>query len=134
MTCVVGYCSIAHPYLLADNRHYPFYLWRKIIKAHWSMKYLMVPLYVFSWFSISSILGVYRNLSPCIFIFFIFSYVLEFNESFDHICNFSKISEENMGTGLFLGLCCGSYSCSLDRVQILYHTILFLDFPFPCQQ
>ncbi|XP_073026341.1 dol-P-Glc:Glc(2)Man(9)GlcNAc(2)-PP-Dol alpha-1,2-glucosyltransferase isoform X2 [Primulina eburnea] len=44
--------SIAHPYLLADNRHYPFYLWRKIINYHWSTKYLMVPLYVYSMFSI----------------------------------------------------------------------------------
>ncbi|KAF8395116.1 hypothetical protein HHK36_019057 [Tetracentron sinense] len=41
----VHFFSIAHPYLLADNRHYPFYLWRKVIKAHWLMKYLLVPLY-----------------------------------------------------------------------------------------
>ncbi|KAL4642653.1 hypothetical protein ACB092_02G035900 [Castanea dentata] len=49
--------SIAHPYLIADNRHYPFYLWRKVINAHWSMKYLLVPLYVYSWFSIFQTLG-----------------------------------------------------------------------------
>ncbi|GFQ07333.1 dol-p-glc:glc(2)man(9)glcnac(2)-pp-dol alpha-1 2-glucosyltransferase [Phtheirospermum japonicum] len=48
----VHYFSIAHPYLLADNRHYPFYLWRKVVNYHWSTKYLMVPLYVYSWFSI----------------------------------------------------------------------------------
>ncbi|KAI3473212.1 hypothetical protein Pfo_030504 [Paulownia fortunei] len=48
----VQFFSIAHPYLLADNRHYPFYLWRKVINYHWSTKYLMVPLYVYSWFSI----------------------------------------------------------------------------------
>ncbi|GMI71311.1 homolog of yeast ALG10 [Hibiscus trionum] len=48
----VHFFSIAHPYLLADNRHYTFYLWRKIIKFHWSMKYLLVPFYVYSWFSI----------------------------------------------------------------------------------
>lgn len=53
----VHFFSIAHPYLLADNRHYPFYLWRKVIKAHWSMKFLLVPLYVYSWFSIFGILG-----------------------------------------------------------------------------
>lgn len=53
----VHFFSIAHPYLLADNRHYPFYLWRKVIKAHWSMKFLLVPLYVYSWLSIFSILG-----------------------------------------------------------------------------
>ncbi|XP_065633820.1 dol-P-Glc:Glc(2)Man(9)GlcNAc(2)-PP-Dol alpha-1,2-glucosyltransferase isoform X2 [Quercus suber] len=53
----VHFFSIAHPYLIADNRHYPFYLWRKVINAHWSMKYLLVPLYVYSWFSIFSTLG-----------------------------------------------------------------------------
>ncbi|CAK9185296.1 unnamed protein product [Ilex paraguariensis] len=53
----VHFFSIAHPYLLADNRHYPFYLWRKVIKSHWLTKYLLVPLYVYSWFSISSTLA-----------------------------------------------------------------------------
>ncbi|XP_022744551.1 dol-P-Glc:Glc(2)Man(9)GlcNAc(2)-PP-Dol alpha-1,2-glucosyltransferase-like isoform X2 [Durio zibethinus] len=52
----VHFFSIAHPYLLADNRHYTFYLWRKIIKLHWSMKYLLVPFYVYSWFSIFHLL------------------------------------------------------------------------------
>lgn len=50
----VQFFSIAHPYLLADNRHYPFYLWRKVINYHWSTKYLMLPFYVYSWFSIVS--------------------------------------------------------------------------------
>ncbi|KAK6942960.1 Alpha-2-glucosyltransferase Alg10 [Dillenia turbinata] len=53
----VHFFSIAHPYLLADNRHYPFYLWRKVINAHWCMKYLLVPFYVYSWLSIVRILG-----------------------------------------------------------------------------
>lgn len=53
----VHYFSIAHPYLLADNRHYPFYLWRKVINAHWSSKYLLVPAYICSWLSIINILG-----------------------------------------------------------------------------
>lgn len=53
----IHFFSIAHPYLLADNRHYPFYLWRKVIKAHWSMKYLLVPIYVYSWLSIVTRLG-----------------------------------------------------------------------------
>ncbi|KAM7468084.1 hypothetical protein LguiB_015646 [Lonicera macranthoides] len=57
----VHFFSVAHPYLLADNRHYPFYLWRRIIKVHWSMKYLLVPLYVYSWFSISNILAKVRK-------------------------------------------------------------------------
>ncbi|ONK62262.1 uncharacterized protein A4U43_C07F2030 [Asparagus officinalis] len=49
--------SIAHPYLLADNRHYTFYLWRKVIQAHWIIKYLLVPVYVYSWISIVNVLG-----------------------------------------------------------------------------
>ncbi|XP_009772797.1 dol-P-Glc:Glc(2)Man(9)GlcNAc(2)-PP-Dol alpha-1,2-glucosyltransferase isoform X1 [Nicotiana tabacum] len=53
----VHFFSIAHPYLVADNRHYPFYLWRKVIKFHWTMKYLLVPLYVYSWISIFNILA-----------------------------------------------------------------------------
>ncbi|XP_020103722.1 dol-P-Glc:Glc(2)Man(9)GlcNAc(2)-PP-Dol alpha-1,2-glucosyltransferase isoform X1 [Ananas comosus] len=54
---IVHFFSIAHPYLLADNRHYPFYIWRKVIQAHSTMKYILVPLYVYSWFSIITILG-----------------------------------------------------------------------------
>ncbi|KAH7678075.1 Dolichyl-P-Glc:Glc(2)Man(9)GlcNAc(2)-PP-dolichol alpha-1,2- glucosyltransferase protein [Dioscorea alata] len=54
---IVHFFSIAHPYLLADNRHYPFYVWRKVIQAHWSMRYLLVPVYVYSWFSIIIILA-----------------------------------------------------------------------------
>ncbi|KAJ4788262.1 hypothetical protein LUZ62_017106 [Rhynchospora pubera] len=53
----VKYFSIAHPYLLADNRHYTFYIWRRLIQAHWSMKYALIPLYVYSWFSILTTLG-----------------------------------------------------------------------------
>ncbi|XP_057971407.1 dol-P-Glc:Glc(2)Man(9)GlcNAc(2)-PP-Dol alpha-1,2-glucosyltransferase isoform X2 [Malania oleifera] len=53
----VHFFSLAHPYLLADNRHYTFYLWRRIIGLHWSMKYILVPLYIYSWLSIFSILG-----------------------------------------------------------------------------
>ncbi|XP_048558169.1 dol-P-Glc:Glc(2)Man(9)GlcNAc(2)-PP-Dol alpha-1,2-glucosyltransferase isoform X1 [Triticum urartu] len=49
--------SIAHPYLLADNRHYTFYIWRKVIQAHWMMKYILIPLYVYSWFSVINILA-----------------------------------------------------------------------------
>ncbi|KAL2336625.1 hypothetical protein Fmac_011071 [Flemingia macrophylla] len=53
--------SVAHPYLLADNRHYPFYLWRKVIMAHWSIKYLLVPVYLCSWLSIIHMLGKFRS-------------------------------------------------------------------------
>src|ERR1700730_10821965 len=38
--------SYDHPYLLADNRHYSFYLWRKLYKRNWSVRYLLVPIYM----------------------------------------------------------------------------------------
>ncbi|KAK7390572.1 hypothetical protein VNO78_25881 [Psophocarpus tetragonolobus] len=57
----VHFFSVAHPYLIADNRHYPFYLWRKVIMAHWSMKYLLVPIYICSWLSIIHMLGKFRS-------------------------------------------------------------------------
>ncbi|XP_057971408.1 dol-P-Glc:Glc(2)Man(9)GlcNAc(2)-PP-Dol alpha-1,2-glucosyltransferase isoform X3 [Malania oleifera] len=67
----VHFFSLAHPYLLADNRHYTFYLWRRIIGLHWSMKYILVPLYIYSWLSIFSILeedwgvGVFPGFCCC---------------------------------------------------------------------
>ncbi|WOL08428.1 hypothetical protein Cni_G17181 [Canna indica] len=66
----VHFFSIAHPYLLADNRHYPFYFWRKLIQSHRMIKYLLIPLYVHSWFSIVSILG------KCQSRIWVFSYVV----------------------------------------------------------
>ncbi|CAG8536287.1 5560_t:CDS:2 [Paraglomus occultum] len=34
-----------HPFLLSDNRHYSFYVWKKIYKRHPSVKYLLIPAY-----------------------------------------------------------------------------------------
>eukprot|EP00249_Psilotum_nudum_P015965 c255_g1_i1 orf=129-1709(+) len=56
LTCVHKF-SFSHPYLVADNRHYTFYIWRKVINANWITKYLLTPLYVYGWSSIIIILG-----------------------------------------------------------------------------
>ncbi|TYJ19086.1 hypothetical protein E1A91_A09G167600v1 [Gossypium mustelinum] len=72
----VHFFSIAHPYLLADNRHYTFYLWKKIIKFHWSMKYLLVPFFVYSWLSIFRLLGKTRRRIWTLVYFFATSAVL----------------------------------------------------------
>lgn len=50
LLCIVGsllvhYFTYEHPYLLADNRHYPFYIWKNIFKPHPFNKYLLVPMY-----------------------------------------------------------------------------------------
>uniref|UniRef100_A0A914L2L3 Dol-P-Glc:Glc(2)Man(9)GlcNAc(2)-PP-Dol alpha-1,2-glucosyltransferase n=1 Tax=Meloidogyne incognita TaxID=6306 RepID=A0A914L2L3_MELIC len=31
----VNCCTLAHPYLLADNRHFTFYLWQRFFQRHW---------------------------------------------------------------------------------------------------
>eukprot|EP00879_Flechtneria_rotunda_P011023 GHRR01011518.1.p1 GENE.GHRR01011518.1~~GHRR01011518.1.p1 ORF type:complete len:514 (+),score=169.48 GHRR01011518.1:1021-2562(+) len=46
--CVTKY-SLVHPYLTADNRHYTFYLWRKMFAKHIAVRYLLVPVYAAGW-------------------------------------------------------------------------------------
>lgn len=43
---VVRFNTLIHPYLLADNRHYTFYIWNKFYGKYWFAKYIVVPLYV----------------------------------------------------------------------------------------
>jgi alpha-1,2-glucosyltransferase len=45
--CVQQY-SLAHPYLLADNRHYTFYLWKRLLRKQ-AVRQGLVPLYVIGW-------------------------------------------------------------------------------------
>ena len=44
--------TIAHPYLLADNRHYTFYIWRKIITRTELSPIFLAPIYIFAAFSV----------------------------------------------------------------------------------
>src|SRR6201995_3302734 len=44
-TTAVHFNTIIHPFTLADNRHYVFYVF-KILRRHWVMKYLAAPVYV----------------------------------------------------------------------------------------
>jgi len=41
--------TYVHKYLISDNRHYTFYIWRRLINVHWIARYLLVPVYLFSW-------------------------------------------------------------------------------------
>uniref|UniRef100_A0A182P720 Dol-P-Glc:Glc(2)Man(9)GlcNAc(2)-PP-Dol alpha-1,2-glucosyltransferase n=1 Tax=Anopheles epiroticus TaxID=199890 RepID=A0A182P720_9DIPT len=45
MGAIVHYNTIVHPYLLADNRHYTFYLWNRFFGRWWFARYLPVPVY-----------------------------------------------------------------------------------------
>ncbi|XP_077194338.1 dol-P-Glc:Glc(2)Man(9)GlcNAc(2)-PP-Dol alpha-1,2-glucosyltransferase [Paroedura picta] len=48
--------TYAHKYLLADNRHYPFYIWRKLYQRHELVKYVLVPVYIFAGWSFTDML------------------------------------------------------------------------------
>ncbi|ORZ34088.1 DIE2/ALG10 family-domain-containing protein [Catenaria anguillulae PL171] len=51
MLLAVHFLSYTHPFLLADNRHVTFYLWKNVMRAHWAAKYLLVPVYFMAgWF------------------------------------------------------------------------------------
>lgn len=46
------FMSHVHPYLLADNRHYTFYVWRKILGRNVLLSFALIPAYIFSGWSI----------------------------------------------------------------------------------
>ncbi|KAI1763334.1 glycosyltransferase family 59 protein [Hypoxylon sp. FL1150] len=45
-TLIVRYNTIIHPFTLADNRHYMFYVFRYTILRAWWVRYALVPAYV----------------------------------------------------------------------------------------
>lgn len=50
---LISFGRYAHPYLLADNRHVTFYIWRRILDRHNSyVPYVLTPIYLVSSFSI----------------------------------------------------------------------------------
>lgn len=40
--------SYVHPYLLADNRHYTFYLWRRFLGRNTISRLICIPVYVYT--------------------------------------------------------------------------------------
>ncbi|XP_071816104.1 dol-P-Glc:Glc(2)Man(9)GlcNAc(2)-PP-Dol alpha-1,2-glucosyltransferase-like [Apostichopus japonicus] len=58
MVGAVHQFTYVHKYLLADNRHIPFYVWRKIYQQHWLVKYILVPGYAYAGWSMSDSLSV----------------------------------------------------------------------------
>ena len=43
-----------HEYLLADNRHYTFYVWSKIYRRHEYVKFILIPVYLYCFYSLTS--------------------------------------------------------------------------------
>lgn len=50
----IYFTTIVHPYLLADNRHYTFYIWNRFYGKYDHFRYLMIPLYCLGWYSMLS--------------------------------------------------------------------------------
>lgn len=40
--------TVVHKYLLADNRHFPFYVWKRVFQRHELIRFALVPAYVFA--------------------------------------------------------------------------------------
>lgn len=49
-TCV-HFFTIHHPFVLSDNRHYTFYVWKRILFAHPLISYALSPVYLACWWA-----------------------------------------------------------------------------------
>jgi alpha-1,2-glucosyltransferase len=49
ISLIIHEFTVVHPFILADNRHYTFYLWRRFIYPSWHpwAKFMLVPVYHF---------------------------------------------------------------------------------------
>lgn len=60
--------SVAHPYLLADNRHYTFYIWRRFLSIKQPVEVLIFPiLYIYCGCAMFFSLKQRDNLWKCLF-------------------------------------------------------------------
>ncbi|UYV71795.1 ALG10 [Cordylochernes scorpioides] len=48
----INHLTLVHPYLLADNRHLTFYVWRKLIARNAVTPYLVIPLAIYAGWAI----------------------------------------------------------------------------------
>ena len=61
--------TYVHKYLLADNRHYPFYVWRKLYTRHWAVRYALMPVYLYSGWAVHHLLAARQHfLSQLVFV------------------------------------------------------------------
>ncbi|KAI4194010.1 MAG: hypothetical protein LQ350_008035 [Teloschistes chrysophthalmus] len=61
MALIVRYNTIVHPFTLADNRHYTFYVFRLLLRSHPLTRYAVIPIYYFSAYAAIAALGGYPN-------------------------------------------------------------------------
>lgn len=62
ITLIVHYNTLVHPYILADNRHYSFYIWKNLMNKYFFFKYSLVPFYFFAIYAVLKSLSHLRLL------------------------------------------------------------------------
>ncbi|KSA01439.1 uncharacterized protein AC631_02802 [Debaryomyces fabryi] len=68
---IIDNYTVVHPFLLADNRHYTFYIWKRILNQEYS-NIFMIPIYHFcTWNIIDSLSLNTSGLTPITIITFI---------------------------------------------------------------
>lgn len=45
---IIYFNTVVHPYLLADNRHFVFYIWNRYYGKYWWFRYALIPVYIFA--------------------------------------------------------------------------------------
>lgn len=53
---IIHFNTHVHPYLLADNRHYTFYVWKRLYERHFLIRFLLIPVYLFGAISVNQLL------------------------------------------------------------------------------
>lgn len=58
MALIVHFNTTVHPFTLADNRHYPFYIFRILLNTHPFTKYAVIPVYfICAWLCLTALGG-----------------------------------------------------------------------------
>jgi len=64
--CAIWRFTFVHRYLLADNRHYTFYVWSRLFVRRPLMRYAFAPVYLFSGYLILQTLALRRHFLWCV--------------------------------------------------------------------
>lgn len=83
MAFIVFMNTLEHPYLLADNRHYVFYVWKNFYRGIPLFRYLIIIVYLFGFYCIYKKLYVKTDVTyfliyvPCVIISLVFQRLIE---------------------------------------------------------
>lgn len=77
---IVQHNTLVHHYVLADNRHYIFYIWKRLYENIPYFRFFMIPVYVFSFYHImrNSTFRYFSLFIICVFFNIVPQLLLEF--------------------------------------------------------